>query len=151
VQITLYNNTVVIQDCTTQTVPKKINFTDLIGQPTWQKLQTIQVTCVLRADIGCGDFVSLPNTPGITTPGSYSQAFSTPGVTTSSPKQGTVFTGTYQVNAVRHVGNSRSPLAAGWVTVLDLVLRPTPTNTVASYPVIYNGSNTYSFTLPGQT
>lgn len=89
---------------------KAIQFTDLIGQPTWLDPGTIQVTCVMRADIHVGDTITLPATPIITTTAAQSAY--------SQLRQDSIFQGTFLVNGVRHVGNYKSPSAAAWVTTL---------------------------------
>lgn len=150
--VTLQNNTITIQDGTTQTTPKQIQFIDLIGQPTWGQRYQVQVTCVMRGDINCGDYVTLPPSPGITALGSQSQYFNPSGGNIyATAKDSSIFSGTFQVIAVRHVGNNRDPNAQAWVTTLDLGLRSYPSTTVASLPVLYNGpvsGSAYSFFLP---
>jgi hypothetical protein len=91
---------------------KQISFVDLVGQPTWIAPGQVQATCVMRADIQVADQVTLP--PGLvtTTPEAMSQF--------SQIRQGSIFTGSFLVTAVRHVGNYKSPSAQNWVTVLNL-------------------------------
>ncbi|CAE6944066.1 hypothetical protein R75471_05521 [Paraburkholderia domus] len=129
-----------IADGTTQTTPRQIQFIDLVGQPTWVDRATVQCTTVLRGDISCGDFVVLPNAPGTTTPGSTSQFFNAqPGNQYSNAKSGSIFTGTFLVVRVRHVGNSRNADAAAWTTTLDLILQSKPGQVTNSLPVLYKG------------
>lgn len=113
VSITLINNTIYVQDGTQPPKAKKIAFDDLIGQPTWVQSQTIQVSCVMRADLSIDDVVTLPNVPagfGIT-----QNAGTAPQYRNSS-----AFQGSFRINGVRHVGNSRQPTALSWLTVLTL-------------------------------
>ncbi|WP_157661700.1 hypothetical protein [Burkholderia ubonensis] len=143
------NNTITIGDGSTQTTPKQINFIDLIGQPTFSQPFQVQVSCVMRADIKVGDYVKLPPGPGIIQSGSASQFFNVqPGDQYSTAKSGSIFSGTFLVNAVRHVGNFRNPAAQSWITTLDLAYQPTPTSTVQAMPVLYSGNNSYNFHLP---
>lgn len=89
--------------------PKKIQFQDMIGQPTWIGVATIQVKTVMRADIAVGDEVTLP--PALAT------------VTAQSSPQfrdQSAFKGTFTVIQVRHVGNYRQPDAASWNTTFDV-------------------------------
>ncbi|TKI08339.1 hypothetical protein [Martelella alba] len=99
----------VVYDGTTAATPRQLKFTDLIGQPTWIENQVINLTCVMRADINVGDYIKLP--PGAiatTQASSYSQY-----------RQSSIFQGTFQVQRVRLVGNSRQPDGNAWVTVID--------------------------------
>ena len=149
VSLTLQNNTISIGDGTTQTNPKQIQFIDLVGQPTWSQPFQVQITCIMRADVNVGDYIKLPATPGITQSGSASQFFNpSQGNQFSTAKSGSIFSGTFQITAIRHVGNFRNPAAQSWVTTLDLLLVTNPTSTVASLPVIYKGNSNYSFYLP---
>jgi hypothetical protein len=149
VSLTLQNNTIAILDGTTATNPKQIQIVDLIGQPTWSQPYTIQSTCHMRADIKVGDYVKLPATPGTTQPGSSSQFFNTtPGNVYSQAKNGSVFTGLFQVSAVRHVGSSRDGQGTAWVTTLDMQSRSEPTATVDTLPTVYVGDNSFNFFLP---
>jgi hypothetical protein len=143
VSLTLQNNTITIADGTTQTTPKQIQFVDLVGQPTYSQPYTIQVTCVMRYDINCGDYITMPLVQGTISSGSNSQYFNPqPGNTYSSQKSGSAFSGTFMVAAVHHVGNSRGPDAASWVTTLDLLSPTAPQSVVAKYPVLYTGTST---------
>lgn len=147
--LTLQNNTISIFDGSTQTHPKQIQFLDLIGQPTWGQPFQVQVTCVMRADLSVGDYVTLPASPGVISSGSQSQFYNPIGGNQyASLKSGTVFTGTFQVVAVRHIGNSRQPAAQAWITTIDLIQVSTSQSTVDELPVLYNGNNAYNFTLP---
>jgi hypothetical protein len=108
VRMVIRNGEIFVFDGTTPTTPKKIVFTDLIGQPTWIDFGTIQIQCVMRADIQVGDYISLPQSQVTTTVQSNSQF-----------RNSLVFQGSFLVNRVRHVGNFRQPDAASWVTVID--------------------------------
>ena len=46
----------------TSSNPKQVNFTDLIGQPTWINAPLIQFKTAMRADFKVGDTVKLPQT-----------------------------------------------------------------------------------------
>lgn len=97
-----------IFDGTTQSAPKQIAFTDLIGQPTWIDPATIQVIAVMRADLSPGDYVQLPPAQTTTTAASQSQF-----------RDKSVFQGAFLVSEVRHVGNFRQPDAQAWVTAMN--------------------------------
>ena len=109
VRITMVpGNIFVVTDGTTQTTPKQIDFTDLIGQPTWFDSANINFTCVMRADIKGGDYIQLPNTMQTSTQGSV-----------LGTRDQLAFQGTFWVRSVRHVGRFRNPNGASWVTVFD--------------------------------
>jgi hypothetical protein len=109
VDILVQNKKFIIYDGTTQTAPKSVQFQELIGQPTWIDFGVIQYKCVMRADMNVGDYVKLPPGQITTTAQSYSQY-----------RNGSVFSGVFQVDQVRHVGNFRQPDASSWVTVFDV-------------------------------
>lgn len=109
VQIVFQQNTIKVFDGTTKTTAKQILFQDLIGQPTWMGPNTAQIKCPMRADINVGDQVTLPQAQFTTTPQSYSNLRNNSG-----------FTGSWQVNSVRHIGRFRQPTADAWVSVFDL-------------------------------
>lgn len=150
VSLVLLGNEIIISDGTTQTNPTQIQFLDLIGQPTWSQPFQVQVTCAMRADIAVGNYVTLPTGPGITKEGAQSQFYNPiNGNSYATQKSGSVFTGTFQVVAVRHVGDSRSSAGTAWVTTLDLIQVATTQNAVVGeLPVLYAGSNRWGFYLP---
>lgn len=158
VSITLQDNTIVIGDGSVITAPKQIQFVDLVGQPTWSSFNNVQITCRMRADVNAGDYVKLPNVPGLSQVGqgrtgqdSTSQYFnSLPGKTFSNQNSGSIFTGTFQVTQVRHVGKSRQDDALAWVTTIDMYLASNMANAtiVQALPVLYSGSNRFGFFLP---
>lgn len=108
VDITVTENGVRAYDATSPATTRDIDFLDLIGQPTWINPATVQVICVMRADVNVGDYVRLPKTAPVTTPQSQSQY-----------RNSSVFQSSFLVQQVRHVGAYRTPDAASWVTVID--------------------------------
>ncbi|EEP7970147.1 hypothetical protein HCL06_001715 [Salmonella enterica] len=89
--------------------PTQLQFTDLIGQPTWIKYNTVSVPCVMRGDIQVGDYILMPKeSRPIIQAASYSQF-----------RDESAFKGLFQVTLVRLLGNSRQPDANSWVTVLE--------------------------------
>lgn len=151
VSLALFDNTITVSDGTTQPPPKQIQFIELVGQPTWSQPFAVQVCCPMRADIRVGDYVLLPNAPGITTQGSSSQYFNPNpyGGGYADQKSGSIFSGTFQVIAVRHVGDSRDPGFTSWVTTIDMILASTPQYVQDSLPFVYQSSsgNKYGFTI----
>lgn len=81
---------------------------DLIGQVTWINANTIQFNTVLRGDIQMGSVVQLPQLAG-------AQAVTT-AASQSNARAKNTFQGTWTVNLIRHIGNSRSPDAQSWVS-----------------------------------
>jgi hypothetical protein len=116
VNIALSNTTFRIWDGSTAASPRQIAFTDLIGQPTWIGPLQMQFNAVMRADIQVGDYVLMPTNsvnaaagiPITTTPQSLSQY-----------RDKSVFQGTFQVDFVRHLGNSRGPTAMSWISTFN--------------------------------
>lgn len=120
VRIVLQQNTFSVYDGTTPGNPIKLAFTDLIGQPTWYLPGSVQIMCVLRADIQPGQLITLPAAYPAS-PGAISVQAS---AQTQAAKP--AFSGTFLVAAVRHVGNSRSPQGQGWITLLNAAFNAPP-------------------------
>jgi len=114
------NNTIFITDYSTPTLsanPTKLEFTDLIGQPTWLMPNRIQFTTIMRADIQVNTLVKMP--PGLqAVPGIVTTAAST---TNAFQKYKMSFQGNFLITAVRQVGNFRDPNGASWATVFEAV------------------------------
>ena len=109
---------IVAWDDTHTPAPKSIAFTDLVGQPTWIDVLTMQIKLVMRADIAMGDVVTLPeglqSNPGIV----LTQQAAAP----SQLKYQSTFTGSFIVQQVRQVGNYRTPDGSAWVTIINCLL-----------------------------
>lgn len=114
VDIVVQGGKIIVDDGTVTRAQKKINFYDLIGQPTWLDDATIQFKCPMRADINPFDDISFPVTQ-VTT------GFNAPSPFTN---QTTTFQGTFTVLEVRHVGNFRQASADSWCTVINCVTTP---------------------------
>lgn len=93
--------------------PIKLEFIDLIGQPTWIEFNTMSVVCVMRADIQQGDHILMPEqaVPMIQA-SSYSQF-----------RDDSAFKGVFEVKSVRMLGNSRQPTAEAWITVIEAYVK----------------------------
>lgn len=89
--------------------PIQIEFTDLIGQPTWISFGVVSVVCVMRADIQTGDHILMPekSRPMIQA-SSYSQF-----------RDDSAFNGEFIVQSVRILGNSRQPTAEAWISIIE--------------------------------
>lgn len=121
VQLHVDGSTIRVFDGSTAKTPKKIDIYDLVGQPTWIQSETIQITCVMRADIKAGDFVELPPTRATVTAASQSPY--------ATQRQDVIFQGIFWVSQVHYLGNYKDPGPLGWVTVLDAIVQ---TNTDAT-------------------
>ena len=119
VQIVPHGDTIYVRDGTQQSNVKQISFLDLIGQPTWIGVATIQATLVMRGDLKVFDIIKLP--PGLlTTRSSSNSPFST-------LKQQTAFQGQFSIQKIRHVGNFKQPDGRAWSTIIDCLTNPTGT------------------------
>jgi hypothetical protein len=107
-------NQIVAYDGSTQANAKQIQFTDLIGQPTWYQFGVTQFKTAMRADINVNDYIKMPAGQVTTTAQSASQY-----------RQGSVFSGTFWVSSVRHVGNFRQQDSNSWVTIITTAALPT--------------------------
>lgn len=94
---------------------KQILFQDLIGQPTWLGLNTVQVKTAMRGDIAMGTKVMLPQTQATVAAVSQSQF-----------RQNSSFQGKFLIQQVRHIGNLRQPDSASWVTTFDCAALDSP-------------------------
>lgn len=120
VNVSMSGSTITVLDGTQPPPsPTQINFQDLIGQPTWLGLNTLQVQTVLRADIPWGSYVTLP--PTIT---SVTAPAVAPAAAGNLSRSNSAFQGTFFVLRVRHVGHARQPDAASWSSIFDLLLPP---------------------------
>ncbi|TAN26035.1 MAG: hypothetical protein EPN31_14035 [Castellaniella sp.] len=117
VDIAIRGRTIVAYDGTVQPGVVQLNIPDLLSQPTWVDVGTMQIDVVLRGDVQVGGLVRMPpaltNSPGMV--GMTSNAW--PGVYNYQA----TFSGDFKVTGVRHVGNSRSPDGTQWATHLRCV------------------------------
>ncbi len=104
-----------IADDTYAPAPTQINFTDLVGQPTWIDVNRLQTKLVMRGDITINAQMMMPQ--GMT---------SQPGFVTtlqaslpSRDRYKSTFQDTFTVLEMRHLGNFRSPEGASWVTIIN--------------------------------
>lgn len=115
VQMAFQGGSISITDSQYAPTPKQFSFNDFIGQPTWIDVGILQVKTALRADIPLLSAVTMPqglqNAPGVIT--QSSQAL--PGAL----KYKSTFQGTFNVVAMRHVGNFRSSDAGNWCTIFN--------------------------------
>jgi hypothetical protein len=105
------NGELTVHDGTSPPSPKMIQFTDLVGQPTWIYVHTIQVKVVMRGDLNVGDQITLPPTRIVTTTEAQSGVSEAP----------LTFSGTFKIQNLRHVGNFRIPDGAAWITIIEAI------------------------------
>lgn len=118
VGIAIQGGQIVVLDKTYTPPPIQLVFTDFIGQPTWIASGVIQIKTVLRADLGIGSIVRMPqglqNAPGVIT--------QTSAALPSSIKYKSTFSGDFTVADLRHIGNLRSSDGASWCTIFNCVV-----------------------------
>jgi hypothetical protein len=104
-----------VSDQTITPTPTTLVFTDLMGQPAWLAVKTMQVKTVLRADLQIYNTIKMPvglqNAPGIVNTAAESQP--------SYNKYQSTFQGVFGIRSVRHVGNLRDPSGDSWVSIFN--------------------------------
>ncbi|WP_018981124.1 hypothetical protein [Saccharibacter floricola] len=107
--ITTLGNHITFSDQTEDRPVKNIDFSDLIGQPSWNGVNNISVTCPLRGDLKVRDTISLPH--GASTVGV--SKFAKP-----LPKDKSLFSGLLEVTSISYLGDFRSPQGEQWATTI---------------------------------
>ncbi len=117
VMISVSGTNIVATDGSTPPVPKVLAFTDLIGQPTWVGVSTVNFKTVMRNDIAIGDTIQFPQ--GVLAP----YALLTPDASypNAPARSRTIFHSSFFVNEVHHFGNFRQPDAESWTTAISAV------------------------------
>lgn len=133
VSIARNGNKISVTDGTKKAGPIQINYNDIIGQPTWIAPNTIQVTTVLRGDLGLNSQgttqITLPKMLTTMTEEAAKWASATPevgGVLT--------FQGTWDVMSVKHIGHFRDPQWNAWITVIEASNNTLGTSSSANTP-----------------
>ncbi|MFK2875042.1 hypothetical protein ISP13_15985 [Dyella lipolytica] len=125
VSITMQSGKFVIYDTTHKPSPIQINFTDLIGQPTWIETNAMQMKTVMRADLQVGALITMPqglqNLPGLVIASAGAALASNGAGISSTGKNTSTFQGNFLVTELRHIGNFRSPSGQDWATVFNCV------------------------------
>jgi hypothetical protein len=123
VEISIQNGRIIIYDRFFSPPKIQLDFNDLIGQPAWLNINTIQMQAVMRSDLGIGSIVTMPkglqNTPGLVTATPNSSVFGT-------AKSRPTFDGDFIVNGTRHVGNLRAADGRQWATIFNCTAVPAP-------------------------
>lgn len=121
VEIAVQDGRIIVYDRFYSPPKIQLDFNDLVGQPTWLSINTIQMQAVMRSDLGMGSIVTMPkglqNAPGFVTATPNSSVF---GTAKSKP----TFDGDFIVNATRHIGNLRAADGRQWATIFNCVAVP---------------------------
>lgn len=88
----------------------RIEFSDLIGMPTWIGPQTIQVKVVMRGDLDISKKITLPQT--------FVNSSQSGAPVGSAIDQQMSFAGDWDIQELRHIGASRAPAGDAWITVI---------------------------------
>lgn len=123
-------------DGTVQTNPIKIQFQDIIGQPTWISANQVSFATVMRSDILVGSYISFPQ--GVYPPYAFTkESAAYPGAPATDSVS---FYGQFLITEVEHFGNYRQADASSWRTQYVCAVVGTPTQNTAqqlSYGVEY--------------
>ena len=125
VAVAVQGNNIKVHDGTVKGSAIAIKYEDLIGQPTWIDLNTVQVTTVLRGDIsptGSGGTtqITLPQTLTTMTEQGASASLANGGFTGLNGNLLT-FQGTWDVQSVRHIGRFRDPDWSAWCSIIEAI------------------------------
>lgn len=114
VNIAIQAGNITLFDQTSSTYYTQIEYTDLIGQPTWIDQLAMMVKLVMRADVKVGGQIKMPqgmrNSAGQVATTATSQA----ALTQSSVN----FSGLFNVTEIRQIGDFRSPGGGSWATIV---------------------------------
>lgn len=124
VQITMQAGALSVFDSTWTPPTVQLNFSDLIGQPTWIDVNMLQIKLAMRGDLQIGTAVKMPT--GLS--GQAGQVLTSGNSLPSSMNYLTTFSGSFQIVEVRHIGNFRSGDGGAWVTVVNCVPYTAPSN-----------------------
>ena len=117
IDIYVNQKTITIDDGTAPAPePTQINFNDMMSQPTWLNLITIQLELVARGDLSNLQYVKLP--PFVGQNNNQSQ---------SRWRDNSTFTGIGKIIRTRHIGDLRQPTGTAWRTVIDVLMQQGPT------------------------
>lgn len=141
VNLSSYNNTINVWDGTQPVSTGDISYLELIGQPCWMDIQTINVKVVLRGGLHIGSQFTLPQTL-VNFAGADSQLPF--GGSSSVPDQRTQVSlpGGYRITKVLHIGDFRNPDGASWSTNYEAVTQFSVTGQASSNQAITQSNQT---------
>lgn len=114
VKIDVRGDTIHVDDGTQEQPPAgQISFQDLIGQPIWTGVNTIQFKTVMRADLHIGDIVTMPKAMATLTAASGPQLVGS--------QASNLIQGKFKIQRLRHTGNFRQPSWASWCSTFDAI------------------------------
>jgi hypothetical protein len=118
---------------------KAIAFQDLIGQPTWQSGNRIQITTVLRGDLALGMAISLP---AVSSQSGVGQINVQGSLGFAGMRDTSIFSGNFMITQIRHIGSYKNPDGTKWATIVDCIpATSTNSNIAQSTP---DGDETFS-------
>jgi hypothetical protein len=106
VNIVMGNGKIDAHDQTQPSGSKQIAFTDLIGQPTFIARNEISLKVVMRGDLNVGEQITLPQGLVLNVSGNLGLGADL------------AVSGSWTINTLRWIGNSRSPSGDAWCTVI---------------------------------
>ena len=118
VQIVINGDTIFVFDATYKPKPTQLSFEDLIGQPQWIKPQIIQARFTMRADLQVGDTIEFPGAAGSGPGGLGGFVTTAQSAVPSMTNYQSAISGSFNVTAIRHIGNLRQPNGNDWCTVV---------------------------------
>jgi len=133
VQLAIQAGTVSLFDGrgTTSQNAKAIAFQDLIGQPTWQSGNRIQVTTVLRGDLAVGMAISLP---AVSSQSGVGQVNVQGSVGFAQMRDTSIFAGNFMITQIRHIGNYKMADGSRWATYIDAIPATSTNSNIAQPP-----------------
>lgn len=135
INVRAVGETFYLYDNSSTFTPIKIQFEDLIGQPTWISGATMAFSTVMRGDIQLGNVIEMP--AGLAPP----FVLTTPAaaVPNTPASNRSVFQGTFSVIEVHHYGDFRQATADAWRTAYVVVANGGVPNQIADAPQIPAG------------
>lgn len=115
VRVWVSNNTVYAWDEIQTPKTIQISFQDLIGQPVWLDIATMQFKCPMRADISIRNRVRMPK-------GTFPAIAG--GQAPYNFRDKALQQGTFQVTEINHFGDFRNPNGEAWATVVTCAFLP---------------------------
>ena len=116
VNMVFHGDTIYVDDGTQNSSGNiQINFQDLIGQPIWTGIKTIQFKTVMRGDIMVMKTVTLPKTLATLTPAAGTQV---------GGEGSNIISGNFRIDQIRHTGNFRQPDWPSWASTFDATQVP---------------------------